>query len=149
MRFYSYEEFLRDLAILERKIDFPFDTIVAVARGGLTLAHFLAESKGVRRVFTAGSIGYDGTRRLGEPECFAIPDLQGSRHVLIVDDIVDTGATLKQIRSILQERHPHCSFRSATLFYKKGASVVPDFFVQYATQWIDFFWTREIDGPHD
>jgi hypoxanthine phosphoribosyltransferase len=45
-------------------------------------------------------------------------DVQG-RHVLIVDDILDTGGTLRLVQHLLQERAPQ-SLRTAVLLRKKG-----------------------------
>ena len=40
---YSYTEFLSDCATLTERINWEFDAIVAIPRGGLTLAHLLRE----------------------------------------------------------------------------------------------------------
>ena len=34
-------------------------------------------------------------------------------------------------------------FNSATLFYKKTSIYEPDFWVNEADDWIDFFWERD------
>ena len=41
MQYYSYEMFKEDIKELILKIDFNPDGIVAIPRGGLTMAHFL------------------------------------------------------------------------------------------------------------
>ncbi len=45
MKYYSYEEFLEDLKDLYNKIDSKIgkpDAMIAIARGGLTMAHLLS-----------------------------------------------------------------------------------------------------------
>jgi len=148
VRYYPYEEFLKDIKKLAAMVK-GFDAYVAVARGGLTPAHFLAEANGVRRVHAISSVGYEGRKKLDRPTISQIPDLTGTKRVLVVEDIVDSGDTLAGVLAVLRERHPEKAFASAALFYKEGARVRPDFFVQYATEWIDFFWTRDLDGTHD
>ncbi len=148
MRYYPYEEFLRDIKKLAKEVA-DFDTYVAVARGGLTPAHFLAEANDIRRVYALSSIGYDGQKKLGRPLISQIPDLKDARKILIVEDIVDSGDTLMEVLKALRSRYPQKHFATAALFYKESAKLRPDFFVQYADEWIDFFWTRDINGSDD
>ena len=57
-----------------------------------------------------------------------LPDLSGS-HVLVIDDIFDTGQTMLEVMQQLQQRNP-ASLRSAVLLRKQGRSEVnlePDF----------------------
>jgi xanthine phosphoribosyltransferase len=70
-------------------------------------------------------------------------DLSGSNHVLIVDDIVDSGQTLFSLMPLLREQNPLCEFKVATLFTKPTALLQPDFSLHEATDWIDFFWERD------
>ena len=142
--YYAYDEFLQDIRTLHRMIEpHGFDTLLPIARGGLTIAHLLANAMDTRRVFTLNSIHYDGTRKLDTLEIFNFPDLRGGRKVLILDDIADSGETLVAVREAMQERHPDTEFAVATLFHKPGSLVTPDFYVKTAPSWIDFFW--EVD----
>ena len=149
MRYYPYSEFLQDVRKLSSQITEEFDTIVAIARGGLTLAHFLAEAKGVRSVVTINSIGYDEQKKRDKVDLAHIPDLRSSKKVLVVDDIVDSGDTMKAVVDELRSCYPSLELRSAVLFYKKSANFKADFFVQYADEWIDFFWTRDMNDTDD
>ena len=69
-----------------------------------------------------------------------------NHNVLIVDDIVDSGDTLKLVLDILSHKYPNCTFRSASLFYKDTAIVKPNWYVQDAKSWIDFFWTVDLSS---
>jgi len=53
------------------------------------------------------------------------------KNILIVDDIADTGITLKKYDNL---------YLTATLFYKACSSVKPDFYVEETTKWIVFPW---------
>jgi len=142
--YYSYEEFLEDVKALHRKIE-PFrpDTLLAIARGGLTLGHFLAMIMDTRRLFALNSIHYEGTRKLDTLQIFNIPDLTDAQRVLILDDIADSGETLVAVLDRLQKLYPRVTFKIATLFYKPHALIYPDFTLKKAPSWIDFFW--EVD----
>jgi len=100
--YYPYSEFRDDLKTIASKIDKPFDAIMGISRGGLSMAQMLGEYYDIRKVYAINSIGYDDTVKLDEVRIFNIPDLSGSKSVLIVDDIVDSGDTIVKILEILK-----------------------------------------------
>lgn len=145
--YYGYEEFLDDAALLVKKVEeFDPDTLLAIARGGLTLGHFMAQAMDNRRLFSLNSIHYEQTKKLETFEIFNIPDLQKAKKVLIIDDIIDSGETLREVMRILKQKFPQCDFRLATIFYKPTAVVKTDYKIKKAHEWIDFFW--EVDLLH-
>ncbi len=143
---YSYNEYYADTEKLIAQIDWEFDTIIAIARGGLTLSHMLGEFYHIRQVYAINTIGYDDTQKLENVEIFNIPDLQYAKNILIVDDIVDSGDTMKIVLNVLEKKYPQCIFRSAVLFYKPTAIIKPDWYAQEAKEWIDFFWSVDLKG---
>ena len=151
-RYYSYGEFIEDLYRLTEIIDKSFDTIIPIARGGLTIAHILSEYYNIRELYSINTIGYKNREKLEKIEIFNIPNLKNSKRVLIVDDIVDSGDTLIYILNILKEKYPNIIFYSASIFYKKTAKIAPTWYVKETKEWIDFFWSvdlKDIDGFND
>jgi len=142
--YYPYEDFLVDTKVLTQKIEWEFDAIIAIARGGLSLSQLLGEYYDLRAVYSINTIGYDDTQKLDTVKVFNLPQLQDARSVLIVDDIVDSGDTLVEVLRILDEKYPHIIFKTASLFYKKSAKISPNWYVKEAEAWIDFFWTEDI-----
>ena len=66
MKYYSYEEFLEDLKDLYNKIDSKIgkpDAMIAIARGGLTMAHLLSLRWDLREVYTLNAISYQGDKQ--------------------------------------------------------------------------------------
>jgi len=142
--YYGYEEFLQDIRTLHKRIEgYRPDTLLAIARGGLTLGHFLANALDTRRLFALNSIHYEGNRKLETLEIFNIPDLSDAQKVLILDDIADSGETLLAVLHQLEELYPKVEFKVATLFYKPNSLIQPDFSLKEAPAWVDFFW--EVD----
>ena len=142
--YYSYEEFAQDCKKLSQMVQsFEPDTLLAVARGGLTLGHFMAQALDTRRLFALNSIHYEKEKKLDTIEVFNIPDLSSAKNVLIIDDIVDSGDTLAEVVKVLKEQYPNCNYKVVTIFYKPTASIQADFALKEATEWIDFFW--EVD----
>jgi xanthine phosphoribosyltransferase len=144
-RYYPYEDFVADTRSLAQMIDWKFDTIIPVARGGLSLGHLLGEYYDIREVFSINTIGYEDTVKLEQVKVFNIPELSGAKNVLIVDDIVDSGDTLIEVLKVLHKVYPDVNFKTASLFYKKTAKIVPDWYVQEADRWIEFFWSVDLN----
>lgn len=142
---YPYNEFKEDLKILTQKIDQSFDAIVPIARGGLSVAQMLGEYYDIREVYAINTIGYEGTKKLDEVKVFNVPDLVRVKRVLIVDDIVDSGDTLVEVLKVLKREYPTISFLSASIFYKPTASIEPTWWVKEATEWIEFFWSEDLN----
>ena len=147
MRFYSYEEFKVDVNHLAKEIK-PYnpDVILAVARGGMTLGHFLAEALEMRALYSINSIHYEETHKLDTINIFNIPDLSKAKRVVIVDDIIDSGETMIEIKRVLGEKFPETDFKVASVFYKEKALLRPDFAARDTTDWIEFFWDFQIDN---
>ena len=144
MKYYSYEQFANDTNKLIKKVkDFKPNAIIGIARGGLTLSHAVAEGLNIRKVQTLRTELYDGdTKR----SCITIHNtvkLNDITKVLVLDDIADSGDTLKAVMESLNCGNPQIEFKSATLFYKKTSIVEPDYWINEAKDWIDFFWERD------
>ena len=147
MRFYSYDEFKVDVNMLAKEIK-PYkpDVILAIARGGMTLGHFLAEALEMRDLYAINSIHYEETRKLDTIDIFNVPDLSKAKKVVIVDDIIDSGETMIEIKKVLNKHYPDLELKVASIYYKEKALLRPDFAAREATEWIEFFWDFRIDN---
>jgi len=147
LKFYSYDEFKVDVNLLAHEIK-PYkpDVILAIARGGMTLGHFLAEALEMRDLYSINSIHYEETRKLDTINIFNIPDLSKAKRVVIVDDIIDSGETMIEIKKVITSKYPDLDIKVAAVFYKDKALLHPDFKARVATEWIEFFWDFEIDN---
>ena len=142
--YYSYNDFLADIKKLAKSINKDFDAIVSIARGGMTIGHFLGEYFDKREVFTINSIAYEDEKKLGNVQVFNIPDLKNYRKILLVDDIIDSGETVLEVIKKIKDRYPDIKIEVAAIFYKKSAKFKPNYFVKYTDKWIDFFWSKDI-----
>ena len=118
---------------LEIRRDFPHDLhVIAVLKGAFIFLSDLARAMPghVSLDFMAVSSYAKGTTSSGEVKM--VKDLEtplDGRHVVIVEDIVDTGLTLSYLRKILSERHPK-TLRTACLLSKPSRRKV-DVAVEY------------------
>lgn len=99
--------------------------IFAVARGGLVPATYIAHALGVKLV----------TSKLS--------DLVGD--ILIVDDISDSGETIKEVLAYCSNSEVYNDIKVATIFERYNTKVKPAFSGQVVTtdEWIKFPWEVE------
>lgn len=145
MTYYGYDEFIEDMKLLLKQAKaYRPDAIISVARGGLSIGQFLAEGLDLRSLYSINSIHYEGDKKLDYIKVYNLPDLDGAKKVLVVDDIVDSGDTMKEIVRVLKENNPGRDFKVMTLFQKESADYKADYWVKESNDWIDFFWISDI-----
>lgn len=116
IEFFSNEEFINAMIKLKTDIDQwieihgPFDYIVGVPRGGIIPAVYLSH---------AFNIKLDTDVR----NCNNLIGLVKPSHILVVDDIVDTGKTLVKINSTYGEQ-----VMFASICVRKNAPTYPNFY---------------------
>jgi xanthine phosphoribosyltransferase len=146
MKYYAYENFKNDTDALLEKVSKSFspDAIVAIARGGLTLSHALAEGLNIRKVQSIRTELYDADNKRDTLTIFGDCGFSNEiKKVLVVDDIADSGETLEAVMQHLACGFGEIEFLSCTLFYKKTSIYEPHFWINEADDWIDFFWERD------
>jgi xanthine phosphoribosyltransferase len=126
----------------------PFTGIVAVTRGGLIPAAVVARELDLRLVETVSVVTYAAgagmladEQRRDDPVVVKPPAAAGDgTGFLIVDDLVDTGATARVVRAMLPQAHFAC------IYAKPAARDVVDTFVTEVSQdtWIHFPWDTEL-----
>lgn len=145
MKYYGYEEFFVDVNKIAHEVkSYKPDAILAIARGGLTFGHFLAHALDLRELYVLNSIHYEESKKLDYIKVFNVPNIMDAKRVLVVDDIVDSGETMVEIQRVINEKFPNIEYKTASLFYKTNALLIPDFSAKEAKEWIEFFWDFKI-----
>ncbi len=138
----SWDQFHRDARALAWRLSGagPFSAVVAVTRGGLVPAAIVARELGIRVVETISVASYDYDRQgqvtVLKPASPGIIGTNGGEGVLIVDDLVDTGATARVVRELLPKAH------FATVYAKPSGRPLVDTFITEVSQdtWIYLPW---------
>ena len=143
MQYYSYEMFREDIKELIEKMDFNPDGIVAISRGGLTMAHFLGIALDLRKVYTINAVSFFNKVQ-EELQISNIPELSGNQRILIVDEIIDSGTSMDKVLSVLKSINPNIEFKTASIYHKPSAIHAPDYTLREAKEWIEFFWEVDI-----
>lgn len=147
MKYYSYENFRDDTNRLVTQIKkFDPQVVVGIARGGLTLAHAVAEGLDIRDIQILRTELYDDQKIRENISVFGECDFQNKERVIVLDDIADSGKTLQTVMDQLKKNNSNVEFRVATLFYKKISVYKPDIWINEATEWIEFFWEKDFSS---
>ncbi len=133
----------RELATQIAKSGYEPDIILAIARGGLLAAGALGYALSVKNTYTLNVEFYTGVdERLAIPIMLppvpSIVDLKDSR-VLIVDDVADTGHTLKLVNEFCAGQVKES--RIAVLYEKSASIVKSDYVWKRTDEWINFPWS--------
>lgn len=132
---YDYHALSQKIAAAILRHDKPFDVIVAIGRGGLTLGHLLSDFLRIP-ICSITIQSYTDIQKQGEVHITeGLSSSIENKRVLLVDDIADTGTTLTRATAYLTEFKPK-HITTATLFYKPHSTLRPDYFAKRTKQWI-------------
>ncbi|MDI6691473.1 MAG: phosphoribosyltransferase [Candidatus Bathyarchaeota archaeon] len=132
---------LLNLADKIRKNGFKPDIIVGVSRGGWPPARVLSDLMdnpnlaNVRAEFYLGVAETKGEPTLTQPVSV---DVAGKK-VLAVDEIADTGQSLKLVKEHIIEQGAK-EVKIATVYYKPWSIIKPDYYEKETSRWVVFPW---------
>jgi len=118
-----------------------FDWYVIVSRGGLRLASALAQETGCWKIDTICFKSYeDGVQSEMQYAVKNLAHLEGKR-VLLIDDLVDSGRTMKLAVTELK-RCCVSEVKTLVLLKKASAELKPDFYLKEIQDysWVTFPW---------
>ena len=140
-----FGEATRELAQTIADDGFRPDIVMAIARGGLTVAGALAYALAVKNCCAINVEFYTGVEERLEvpvvlPPTLDLMDIRGLR-VLVADDVADTGKTLELVRNVIAE---HVGEARTAVLYQKSHSVIDAEYVwRHTDQWINFPWSTQ------
>lgn len=128
----KYAALIEKLADIVRESEWEFDAILCLARGGLRVGDVLSRilQKPLAILATSSYRADAGTTRselhIAPHISFAHGELKG--RVLLVDDMADSGQTLRGVIDSLAANHPEISeLRTAVLWVKSVSVFFPDY----------------------
>jgi len=137
-------DLLLNLADKIRKDGFKPDVIVGISRGGWAPARIISdllenpELASVKAEFYMGVAETKGEPVITQPVSVSVR----GKKVLVVDDVADTGKSLRLVRYHLKE-HGASEVKIATIYYKPWSVAVPDYYKRETSAWIIFPWERK------
>ena len=146
----TYELFgraARELATTIAQDGFRPDAIVAIARGGLTLAGALGYALDVKMLGSLNVEFYTGVERTLDEPVVLPPTLDQDslrgKSILLVDDVADSGRTLSLVTQLLEAGGGEV--RTVCIFTKPSTVHEPTYTWRRTDRWILFPWSSE--GP--
>lgn len=118
-----------------------FDLVIGIARGGMPVAMVLADTLGVKVDFLNVKSYTDVGERVKPRILSTITEKIAGKKVLLVDDLVDGGATMESITEYIASQNPH-STKTAVLFTKPWSTFTPDFSLRVVDSWVVFPYER-------
>ncbi|WP_051233049.1 phosphoribosyltransferase [Acidipropionibacterium thoenii] len=124
---------------------FQPEVLISIARGGMLLGGALTYSLGVKLTDAVNVEFYtDVNETLPDPVLLApmldTASIKG-RRILVVDDVADSGRTLKLVLELL--RDTGAEVRSAVLYTKPTTVEHPDYQWKAVDRWIVFPWSAK------
>ncbi len=116
------------------------DAIVAVLRGGVVPSLILSDVLGVDNYYVVRVKHWGiGGELYSEPRIEYFSGEFKSKRLLVVDEVVDTGKTLKRVVDELKDRGA-IDVKSAVLFVKPTTIYLPNYYVVKLDKWIWIFF---------
>lgn len=137
-------ELLLNLACTVRRTVFKSEIIVGVSRGGWPPARVMSDLLENPRVANVAAEFYIGVAETKGKPVITQPvsvSVEGKK-VLVVDDVADTGESLRLVRSHLEEQGA-TEVKTATIYYKPWSVIIPDYYEKETRSWIIFPWERK------
>ncbi len=132
----EYHRQIERLGLAIHESGWDFDSLLCLARGGLRVGDVISRIYDMPLAILAASSYREaagksqGVLDIGEYITMTQSELSG--HLLLVDDLVDSGVTLNRVVVHLRQRYPAVTeLRSAVIWYKACSSFVPDYYVEY------------------
>lgn len=115
-----------------------FDRVVALAKGGWTWARTLADYLNIDHLSSVRIKSYTGVNEAGKPRIVQpLTDQIHNEKVLIFDEVVDSGETLKKALDYLSMMGAD-EIKTASLCYKPRSKIKPDFYAFKTDAWVIF-----------
>lgn len=132
---------LLNLADKIRDSGFKPDIIVGVSRGGWPPARVISDLMGNANLANVRAEFYLGVAETKEEPILTQPISVNVafKKVLVVDEIADTGKSLKLVKEHTIEKGSK-ETRIATIYYKPWSVVKPDYFEKETRRWVVFPW---------
>jgi uncharacterized protein len=140
--YYSWQQLGESMFEIAKRIiesGQKFDRVIALAKGGLTFSRSLVDYLDVKDISTFQIEFYTGIGTTAKTPVItqSLPVSIKNENVLVFDDVVDHGETMKMATQYLQY-HGAASITTCALIQKPWSSFKVDFAAQESEAWVIF-----------
>ena len=156
-QFISADRFMKECFLLANKVylsGYKPDIVLGIWRGGSIPAIVVHEFLRFRRIDVQSAvitiksyvdIGKQSDKIELDISKKVMSDLRESNNILIVDDILDSGRTMKVLLEKLKRSNIRGKIKVSSVYYKpKTCSIFPDYYLNETDQWVVF--PHELEG---
>jgi len=150
--YYTYDQMVLDLERFYQskegqmfRVDYAVKKpiMLALSRGGLVLTQYLGYLYDIRDVVAIPSLGYEDTQDT-EKRIILYSDqfrkIVRDRHLLIVDDIYDSG---RSVNAVLEELATFSSYGIFTIF-SSDPNATQYYLRKHNGEWVEFPWDIDV-----
>ena len=148
----DYHHTIERLAVKVHQSNWHFNQIICLAKGGLRVGDILSRLYDVPLAILS-TASYGGSNNQSRGSLVFSDDLTKTTanlgsHILLVDDLVDSGVTLKKTLDWLDRKYGFYieEVRTAVLWYKHCSVITPDYYVDYLQ---DNPWIHQPFEPYE
>ncbi|HIK54566.1 MAG TPA: phosphoribosyltransferase [Synechococcales cyanobacterium M55_K2018_004] len=148
----EYHHLIEKLAVKVYESQWQFNQIICLAKGGLRVGDILSRLfDQPLAILSTSSYGGVGNRVRGSvtfSRDLSMTTANLGSHILLVDDLVDSGVTLKRTLTWLDRKYGFYieEVRTAVLWYKDCSVIKPDYYVDYLA---DNPWIHQPFEPYE
>jgi hypoxanthine phosphoribosyltransferase len=145
LSYLSWSSFGKESYSLAKKVKaskIQFDLVIGIARGGIPVAMVIGDLLNLE-IDIVKVKSYTGIKERVKPKILTklSKGIRGKK-VLIVDDLIEYGDTMKTVMRYLNLQKP-ASIKTAVLYKKPWSTIEPDFHNKTVDTWIVFPWDIE------
>lgn len=146
----TYHQHIETLAIKIYQSNWQFNQIVCLARGGLRVGDILSRLfKQPLAILSVSSYRGTGKQPQGTlifSQHLSMTTTELGNQVLLVDDLADSGLTLRETINWLKTRYQIKQIRTGVIWYKSCSIIKPDYYVEYLP---DNPWIHQPFEPYE
>jgi hypothetical protein len=116
------------------------EQILCISSGGLVLGKLLSDRLSLPlSVISAKAYSKGKTEKEKEFRIGGIASLNEIKgNILLVDDLVDSGLTMKEIYKFLKKQNDVQEIKTAAIYVKPNSIFIPDYYVEQTDRWVIF-----------
>jgi len=130
-----------------KKAEFEADYIIGIASGGIVPLGLLAKKMDIKNVLTVTARSYEEYKDTKQSELVVsyLPKLDlKDKKILLVDELADSGETLKKLSLVMFEKYQPSELKTATLAINiKNCKFKPDFSAIPVESWLIAPWDKD------
>ena len=134
----NWTDFEQEMRTLSEKINYKPDKIIGITRGGIIPARLLSAFLDVKDMYGIA------VKKVGEERKVVtdiLEDLTG-KHVLLVEDILETGRSLIIAKQYLESKG--AKIKTACLYTMSISEIEPDFYLTQIQDVKKFPWEKQL-----